>query len=86
MLKNYLTQILFLFSFCAHGQNQSTGNIECLTDFRITKFKINDSGQALKFNWKVVVDREIEYRAKPKVGESWNWQIGFGDCDSFTPF
>ena len=44
---------------------------------------LNDNGQAFKFDYKIVLDRKIEYRAKGQGG-IWIWRLGDGDCTSFT--
>lgn len=64
--------------------NRSPEGLDCTADFLIHKFKTSDTGSAMNKPWKIVIGREIEYRAKPGNGSDWNWQLGKGACNRFS--
>lgn len=74
---------LLMLSSKINSQNFMPKNItglECTSSLHIVDF---ESGKKKK----VVVNKEIDYRAKPDNGDpTWNWQLGSGNCSTFAPF
>lgn len=72
--------VLFCVKMNAQVLESILSGVECNSSFHIHKFEY-------KKKWKVVVDEEIDYTAKPDNGSgNWNWQLGSNGCSSFMPF
>lgn len=46
---------------------------------------MHNSGSAPRHPYKVVIGRDIQYKAKPSVGSSWTWRLGSGSGSGFLP-
>ena len=61
-----------------------------LCNLRILKFRTYNTGSALPRDWKVVMNREIEYEADFSylnyncIGTNWMWEIGNGTCTTLN--
>lgn len=76
MLLLLLCFYLSVFSQVDTTWQRTVNEIECLDDLSLKKFMLSNPGASSKLNWKVVIGREIEYRARPKSGVNWIWLLG----------
>lgn len=85
----YCFLLLCCFSFLkidAQIEQRTSSDVECISGLKIHKFRTHDRGAAQKKDWKVVVGRTIDYKAKGGSDPIWNWWLGSGECITLDTF